>query len=651
MGAGSCPAGHAPAGADAGVSSGPPRPTTYPRAIQFLAQQRGFPIDDAGRYIDVHPVDQRVAMKLTFVAGSLGSNQEIGHKLRSIPYTTAATVPAEVRDAVALALADELAAGEIKILEIVTEAVSLARIAVVVSYVNLVTRQQMRAEASVGGWRWRTSPTCRASWWCSRAISTATATCSIKIRNPPADTGPGNQPYIDASAHADSSVGLYHDAQLIGDATNTKTARGTWLDRRLDAAGLSRDPATGASGFVIAQASIGGGTIQKDDELKELNSGTRYKVLVTGLYQNGSLVPVEGIDTGSETNLAPGTVLVWSAPRPGIGPRATVFQQEDGTGLSGGHPAESDEDCQAKLDDAAKNPPAAGNDAEYQRVIEKTPGIAVQKGFTFPCIKGASTMGACFTLRPPAPGGSRIPNAAQIAQVLANLIATEASDDQIFLAQLLESLVSIVYRVSWSRRAPTWVDIAPWPTFVTGLTLVTNSITPTPTSCQLQGTTSQPDPVVGQTIGLYDRTAQTFRRKRIAAVSINSAGLNWNLTFDGTNQASDITYVPVVGQIASPWSDSLQQVVSPTLAYVDGFGPGEQVSSFPDPGLRHRRQPEAPEQWPNTVTNRITDPLFGLSAVQDVALAAPTVPYATPVGAPGTLSYLLTLGDLAVYPQ
>src|SRR5580765_8456052 len=120
---------------------------------------------------------------------------------------------------------------------------------------------------------------------------------SIKIRNPAADTGPGNEPYLDASAHADSAVGLYHDAQLVGDATNTKTARGTWLDRRLDAAGLERDPAIGASGFVVAQASTGGGTIFEDDEIKEPNSNLRYKCLITALYKNLDLVPVEGIDT------------------------------------------------------------------------------------------------------------------------------------------------------------------------------------------------------------------------------------------------------------------------------------------------------------------------------------------------------------------
>lgn len=474
---------------------------------------------------------------------------------------------------------------------------------------------------------------------------------SIKIRNPAADTGPGNEPYLDASAHADSAVGLYHDAQLIGDATNTKTARGTWLDRLLDAAGLERDPATGASGFVVAQTSTGGGTIFEDDEIKEPNSNLRYKCLVTKLYQNLDLVPVEGIDTGSETNLPAGTVLVWSAPRPGIGPRATVFEQEDGSGLSGGHPDESDEDCQQKLDDAKKNPPATGNDAEYQRVIEKTPGIAVQKAFTHPCIKGASTMGACFLLRPVAPGGSRLPNSAQIGQVLANLVATEAADDQIFVAQVLASPVAIVLRVTWSRRAPTWVDVATWPNFVTGLTLVDALTAPTATAATLASATSQADPVAGQTIALYDVGAHVFRRKRIAAVVVVISGHKWTLTFDSSNAASDTSYVAVVGQIASPWSDSLQTLSDPTVAYLDGFGPGEQVASLPDPGLRQRRQPEAPESWPSAITNRITDPLFQLTSVQDVALALPSVPYPTPVGAPGTLSYLLELGDLAVYPQ
>lgn len=150
-GAGHSPAGHAPAGADPVVSSGPPRAVTYPRAIQFLAQQRGFPTDAAGRYIDVHPVDQRVAMKLTFELGKLGSNPEFGHKLRQIRYTTATTVPAEVKDAVNLALADELAAKEIQILDIASETPTKSSLAVAVSYVNLITQEEQRAVASVSG--------------------------------------------------------------------------------------------------------------------------------------------------------------------------------------------------------------------------------------------------------------------------------------------------------------------------------------------------------------------------------------------------------------------------------------------------------------------------------------------------------------------
>jgi hypothetical protein len=259
-------------------------------------------------------------------------------------------------------------------------------------------------------------------------------------------------------------------------------------------------------------------------------------------------------------------------------------------------------------------------------------------------------MGFAFLMRPAKPGASRAPNGAAIAQVYANLVATESADDQILAQVVAEVPVATVLRVTWSRRAPSWVDSAPWPAYSATPAIINSGITPTATHFRLTSGTTQVNPVAGQTIAFFDRANTAFVRKRIASVAVHTAGTSWDITCATTNGVSDLVYIPQVGQAASPWSDSLQTLVAPVVGYYDGFGPGEIYASLPDPGLRGRRQPEPGDAWPSIVDDRITAPLFTLTSVQSVELALPAPPYATPVGTPGVSVNLTTLGDLAAFP-
>jgi hypothetical protein len=159
--------------------------------------------------------------------------------------------------------------------------------------------------------------------------------------------------------------------------------------------------------------------------------------------------------------------------------------------------------------------------------------------------------------------------------------------------------------------------------------------------------TGAQQPVVGQTIGFYDSPNFTFRHKRI----LNVAGTGpWVITCDTTNNASDASYAPVVGQRACPWSDSLDAPVAGVLAYFDTLGPGEQVSTFYDEGTRQRRQPQPPAFWPHRITTRGLIDAITSPEVEDVdVLEGDGV---TPsVGTPGVLSRLLQLRWLSVFPK
>ena len=473
-----------------------------------------------------------------------------------------------------------------------------------------------------------------------------------KLFVPNADVGPGTQPYVDASLAADSTQILVNDAIVIGNGTNLDTSTGTWLLQTGESEGVFKLPAAGGSGYIVITTAAGGSMIFQGDQVREPLSGLRFQVLQTAVYGDGAFVPIAGIDTGEETNLAAGTTVEFTSPRPGCVPIATVFEQANGEGLTGGRGPETDDEYRDRVKLKRANPSASGNDAEYQQRIEAIPNVGVQKAFTYPAIFGPGTSAFVFTLRPSSPGDGRVPNGAQIALALATLQGVEPADDGFFTPALTETPLKVVYRVTWAAGAAGWADNPRWPPYSSATSKVTVAAAPAPTttSCRLTKTGAAiANPQPGQTIAFLDRANKVFRRKRIETVTVVTPGLTWNLTFSTVNLASDTTYAPFVGQMACPWSDSLDLLIEPTLIYVDGLGPGEMFVNFGDPGLRQRRSPPNPEKYPSTITNKIITPILALPSISNAVVLEPGVPTNTPIGVPSTLVYLFALTDLAVF--
>lgn len=475
-----------------------------------------------------------------------------------------------------------------------------------------------------------------------------------QFRQPLADVGPGTQPAIDAAVMADQVAVLHADAVVIGNNTNLGTTTNGALDELLRVNGLSRLPASGASGYVTITTSVGGAEILAGAELKTKVTQKRYQALVSGVYADQSQVPVIGIDTGPTTNQEPGTVLVWTSPSPGLASECVVFEQSDGTGLTNGREEQSDADAQAMLVEKRANPPASGNEAEYIEKTEKTPGVAIQKAFAIPASPaGPGNMSIVFLLRPASPGAQRAPSGAQRALVRANLEAEFPGDDGVFDLEVVEEPLAVVLAISWRENAANWLDATPWPPYVAGdMVVVVGSITPTALTCRVAtGTPISEAPQVGQTIAFYDAELKRFAPKRIASVTTNIPGEDWTLTFDVSNAASDTSYVPIVGQIASPYSTGLDDIPTAVVSHIDTMGPGEVVATFPDPGNRQRRIPRSPEEWPSSLTNRVITKVLAVPTIGDADVLAPELPYPVPVGVPGTLVYLFALTDLATFPQ
>ena len=483
-----------------------------------------------------------------------------------------------------------------------------------------------------------------------------------RLRNPGALVGDGTQPDLDAKLIADVLAPLYADAKLIADGVDDSLAVGGKLDRAAAKWGLLRAPPRGASGSVVISASTTGGTIYAGDEIKEPSSGKRYQCAVTSHYTDGASVPVVGKDTGPGTNQAAGTVMQWTTPRPGIGSQATVYEDVNGAGIIGGADQETDAQLQGRIQERKANPPIDENDAQIQTLIGGTPGVAVEKAFTYPCILGPGMLSYVFTVRPNVAGGSRIPNSTQIATVQAHLAGSCSADFTLVPAQLVAEDLDISLTVLWDGSVPGWADAYPWPVgYATngGAIIVHGATDATHFTLRTDNHTYSgiADPVVGQQIAFYDVANATWRRKTLLTVAGSGP---WIVVCATVSNASDVTYTPSAGQPVSPWSDSLDSLMPAVLGFLDTMGPGEQSASPIGQGRRMYRSPPSPRHWPARVTND----LISRRGVNGAGVAIPALPDTAGVGdvavfeglgteasigEPAALSYILQLHWLAIY--
>lgn len=477
--------------------------------------------------------------------------------------------------------------------------------------------------------------------------------------SPDTSVDAGTLPNIRGTAIADLLLPVFAESVRqadIGTLQGKADAGGSALDDECIARGLPTQlPPAGASGFVTVATSSGGAKVQAGDSLKNGQTGKLYQATVTGIFLTGQEVAVTGSpgNTGVASNVVAGTPLQWTSPRSGMNGQCTVFAQSDGSGLTGGADAETPDEQVQRIKDAAANPAAAGNDASYQKTASQTPGLAIQQAFTYPCCTGPGVSCLVFLLRPSAVGGTRIPNSAEIGQVKAWVTGQMAKDDSVTYGLILPQVTRVVLQVTWADGIASWTDGVPWPPtgVAGGEYTVQASPAPTPTVFAVAAASSPVQPQVGQTVAVWDRGTLQWYQKRI--LSISGAG-PWTLTIDPSNSASDTTFTPVVGGMVSPWSDSMSLLASPFASYFDGLGPGEQISTlftpFFDEGFRQKRSPASPQFFPNSLSTRALIPLEELPAVGNVEFEQPIVPLVPAIGTLGTTAFLLTLGDLAIYP-
>lgn len=462
----------------------------------------------------------------------------------------------------------------------------------------------------------------------------------------------GSLPDIKAKVFTDAMIPLYGEAARQSDVGTLDGKSGTELEQEAIDSGLpGRLAAAGASGFVVAQGATGGGYLTAGAEIRNLATGKRYQSLVSGLYKPGNLVTIAGIDTGPSTNVDAGTILTWTSPPPGIDASATVFADVDGNGLTGGRDIETDQQIRDRIRASRTNPAASGNDAAYQTAAMNTPGVGISAVFTYPAILGPGSTCLLFLLRPAVSGASRIPNNAQIGLVKGYVTGQMPKGDSVYYGVAIEQSTDVTMTVVWATGVAQWTDGIPWPPYdALGVYSVYSAASATAFTLQYVGSGTSAVPQAGQTIALFDRTNLVFVEKRILSVVSHLPSIaHFDIAVDTTDNASDTQFTPAVGDLVSPWSDSINSIPALVAGYFDSLGPGEQVSTFFDAGYRQRRSPPDPQFWPASLTTKMLIPILQLAAIGDAEIKLPALPAAPTVGTPGVSSNLLTFGRFAVY--
>lgn len=136
MGAGDFPAGDGPAGHDPVAAPSASPASSPPMALLYDPQTRDFRLGSDGRFVEIHPVDQEVALAIMLQFGTVGSSTTSGSKLLRIKRAPGLLLESTVGDIVRQALSRPLARGDITISNIDVSRPNRSQTLLVLTYVN-----------------------------------------------------------------------------------------------------------------------------------------------------------------------------------------------------------------------------------------------------------------------------------------------------------------------------------------------------------------------------------------------------------------------------------------------------------------------------------------------------------------------------------
>lgn len=165
-----------------------------------------------------------------------------------------------------------------------------------------------------------------------------------------------------------------------------------YLDRVASRYGIARLGATFAAGNAIFSGTDGI-AVPIATPLQTSDGAVQFTTQAAGTIASGSAtIAIEAATAGSAANLAAGAPITISTAIAGVIPTAVV----DGSGLSGGTDAETDDALRARVLARIRQPPQGGAASDYIAWAKTVPGVT--RAWCYPLLDGLGTVGVTFVM-------------------------------------------------------------------------------------------------------------------------------------------------------------------------------------------------------------------------------------------------------------
>lgn len=468
-------------------------------------------------------------------------------------------------------------------------------------------------------------------------------------------TAKGSKKWVEADSDDIVALTDQQRALWLADQVRIDHAGTSWLREHHGRMwGESYLQATGSSGPATATGTPGtvyvGSTTIPDPAAHYATdpAGLRYQVLTTVTADGAGDAALElgAIDTGTQTNIATGTVLTWASGPVGA---ASEFLTTDD--FDGGTDDETDAEFAKRLLARIRHKPASGNVAHF-RAWAREASNAVEDAFVFACALHAGSVIVCVTQKRAGTSGpeQRIPNLTTLSDVTSYIVPPQSAVVPAGVLVLIVAPVSepsnVLVSLSMAKgRDSGWADLVPWPTFDTTVSSVTQKTSST--LFRIHSDSALPTGVTAPSLMLWNPSTSRFESLHVSGVTSVGGGV-YEVTLSQAPSYSSF----VVGDYVSPDTERRVAIAEAAEEYFDSLGPGEVIDLETDTRA-HRafRFPEPFEEWPqiagSVIATTLQDALGAALASADLismSSTSPTVP-SDPIGGPS----LITLGKLAVY--
>lgn len=416
-----------------------------------------------------------------------------------------------------------------------------------------------------------------------------------------ANVEPGSELYVRATAVAARVAVAIANNQIALIDSNPLTAEGDALDSLAGVFGVTRRPASYATGLVAVTTQKLTATTWATVGIPQsfrctLANGLSYETTTnSAAVTNGDVVEVRAVSAGVDSNADAADIGNWDSAAIGfLDTRVTV----DSGGIDGGADADDDDALRTRLIRKLSRPAVGGNSAHVQELAEGA-SAAIQAAFVYQAAQGPASYDVAIVRS----DENRTLNSSVQATAAAAVLANMPGNATLNLTSVTGQEVNVVATiklplpVNAGGSGGGWYDASPWPsTADTGSVprgLIT-SIADLLTLSQITvNSTSDDVPPVGARIAIWDNDTATFGHFTIAARSGVSEAYVLTLS---VSLSSSLTFIET-NMVCSPDAVHMDDYGAALHTAMLSLGPGEktaQAEYLP----RARRTPTTEESFP-----------------------------------------------------